>query len=63
MTAKTECIAQSNFHLLFLGLVKGEIELRVQALIIGEMIDGRGYNSLIDCQQAGDDFNGSRGAE
>ena len=40
MSAKAKCIAKSDVNVLFLSLVKSEIQSLVKAFIIGEVVDG-----------------------
>src|SRR5688572_15397814 len=63
MTTETKRITQCDIDISMLGFIKSEIEPRIQAWIIGEMIDCRGDNGLINCKQAGDAFNGAGSAQ
>src|SRR5688572_20716415 len=63
MSAETERIAEGDIDFALLCFVKGHVQARIKFRVVCEMINSRRYDRLIDGQQAGDGFNGSRRTE
>src|SRR4051812_32242924 len=63
MAAKAKCIADGNAYGAFLSFVKSQVQLGIKGGIVGEMVDGGGYNSMHDGHDGGNGFDGSGSAE
>ena len=53
MTAKAECITQGVIDIPFLRFVEREVEGRVEAFVVGEVINCRWDNAVPDGHQTG----------
>ena len=63
MTSEPECIAQGNVDGAVLCFIEGHIQPGIEFVIVGEVIDCRRYDRLVDGKQAGDGLDGAGGSE